>query len=133
MFLRLWTRAPWIQIKSSTGILIIRLRSRGPVRSARLLAILANNGRIKVMPTRNVNLTAELDRFVLEKVKRGRYENASEVVRAALRVLEREERHYEAKRAALRAAIDEGDARGVADGDVFTRVRGALNLPTTPR
>jgi antitoxin ParD1/3/4 len=85
------------------------------------------------MPTRNVNLTAELDRFVLEKVKRGRYENASEVVRAALRVLEREERQYEAKLAALRAAIDEGDASGVAEGDVFARVRTTLNLPKTPR
>jgi len=26
------------------------------------------------MPTRNVNLTEELDRFVLEKVESGRYE-----------------------------------------------------------
>jgi antitoxin ParD1/3/4 len=31
------------------------------------------------MPTRNVNLTDELDRFVLTKVESGRYENASEV------------------------------------------------------
>jgi antitoxin ParD1/3/4 len=46
--------------------------------------------------TRNVNLTDELDRFVLEKVKMGRYENASEVVRAALRTLEREEQQFEA-------------------------------------
>lgn len=36
------------------------------------------------MTTRNVNLTEELDRFVLSKVQSGRYENASEVVRAAL-------------------------------------------------
>ncbi len=36
------------------------------------------------MPTRNVNLTDELDRFVLTKVESGRYENASEVVRDAL-------------------------------------------------
>ena len=42
------------------------------------------------MPTRNVNLTDELDRFVAKKVKTGRYENASEVVRAGLRKLERE-------------------------------------------
>ena len=35
------------------------------------------------MPTRNVNLTDELDHFVLQKVESGRYENASEVVRAA--------------------------------------------------
>ena len=43
------------------------------------------------MPTRNVNLTTELDGFITSRVQSGRYENASEVVRAALRVLEREE------------------------------------------
>jgi antitoxin ParD1/3/4 len=80
------------------------------------------------MPTRNVNLTDELDRFVLAKVASGRYENASEVVRAALRVLEREEEEYDAKLAALRTAIDEGDASGVAEGDPFTRTREALKL-----
>ena len=82
------------------------------------------------MPTRNVNLTEELDRFVLEKVESGRYENASEVVRAALRTLEREVQQYEAKLAALRTAIDEGDASGIAEGNVFDRVRKTLNLPT---
>jgi antitoxin ParD1/3/4 len=82
------------------------------------------------MPTRNVNLTAELDRFVATKVKSGRYENASEVVRAGLRNLEREERQYELKLAALRAAIDEGDASGIAGGNVFRRVRKNLKLPS---
>ena len=81
------------------------------------------------MPTRNINLTIELDRFVATKVKSGRYENASEVVRAGLRNLEREERQYETKLAALRAAIDEGDASGIAKGDVFKRVRKKLKLP----
>src|SRR3989442_5355085 len=85
------------------------------------------------MPTRNVSLTDELDRFVAKKVKTGRYENASEVVRAGLRTLEREEQEYEAKLAALRAAIDEGDASGVAEGDVFGRVRKALKLPASSR
>jgi antitoxin ParD1/3/4 len=85
------------------------------------------------MPTRNVNLTAELDRFLLTKVKSGRYENASEVVRAALRTLEREEQQYEAKIAALRAAIDDGDATGPAKGNVFKRVRKTLKLPATRR
>jgi antitoxin ParD1/3/4 len=85
------------------------------------------------MPTRNVNLTDELDRFVLKKVKSGRYENASEVVRAALRTLEREDQEYEAKLTALRAAIDEGDASGVAEGDVFARVRKTLKLQPTRR
>ena len=85
------------------------------------------------MPTRNVNLTDELDHFVLQKVESGRYENASEVVRAALRTLEREEQRHEAKLAALRTAIDEGDASGIAEGNVFERVREKLNLPSTPR
>ena len=75
------------------------------------------------MPTRNVNLTEELDRFVLSKVESGRYENASEVVRSALRALEREEREYEAKLEALRAAIDEGMASGIFEGDPFEYVR----------
>jgi len=106
------------------------------------LAIFANRGKIDVdvhhqeragMPTRNVNLTDELDRFVLEKVRKGRYENASEVVRAALRTLERDEREYEAKLAALRTAIDEGDASGIAKGNVFARVRETLKLPPTQR
>ncbi len=76
-----------------------------------------------------MNLTEELDRFVLTKVESGRYENASEVVRAALRTLEREEQQYEAKLAGLRTAIDQGDASGIAEGDVLARVREALHLP----
>jgi antitoxin ParD1/3/4 len=84
------------------------------------------------MPTRNVNLTQELDSFVLARVESGRFENASEVVRAALRTLEREERLYEAKLEALRAAIDEGDASGIAEDDVFQQVREALHLEAIP-
>jgi len=99
------------------------------------LAIIANYGKLvdRIMPTRNVNLTEELDRFVLKKVKTGRYENASEVVRAALRTLEREEQEYEAKLAVLRAAIDEGDASGIAEDGVFERVRETLKLPKNRR
>jgi hypothetical protein len=54
------------------------------------------------MPTRNVNLTDELDQYGM-------------------------------KLAALRAMIDEGDASGVAEGNVFERVRKKLNLPRIPR
>jgi antitoxin ParD1/3/4 len=84
------------------------------------------------MPTRNVNLTVELDSFIMSRVESGRFENASEVVRSALRTLEREERVFEAKLAALRAAIDEGDASGVAEDDVFAQVRETLNDDETP-
>jgi antitoxin ParD1/3/4 len=78
------------------------------------------------MPTRNVNLTAELDRFVVETVASGRYENASEVVRAGLRALEEREQLRQAKLAALRGALEEGEKSGVAEGDAFRRVRAKL-------
>jgi antitoxin ParD1/3/4 len=81
------------------------------------------------MPTRNVNLTPELDRFVLTRIKSGRYENASEVMRAALRTLERDERAYEAKLSALRAAIKAGEDSGYAEPGSFDRVRAKFGLP----
>jgi antitoxin ParD1/3/4 len=74
------------------------------------------------MPTRNVSLTKELDQFVAAKVKEGLYANASEVMRSALRLLEKEEREYEEKMTALRAAIAEGDASGDAEEGVFERL-----------
>lgn len=85
------------------------------------------------MPTRNVNLTNELDSFILAKVESGRYENASEVVRAALRTLEREEQEFEAKLAALGTAIDAGDASGVAAGNPFDRIRQTLRISKKKR
>lgn len=71
------------------------------------------------MPTRNVNLTKELDRFIARSVKRGRYANASEVMRSALRLLEIEERENEEKLKVLRKAIAEGDASDSMDGEEF--------------
>ena len=65
------------------------------------------------MPTRNVNLTDELDSFVAYQLKSGRYENASEVVRDGLRMLVRAERQH---LATIRAAINQAKARGAADG-----------------
>ena len=57
------------------------------------------------MPTRNVNLTDELDNFVLAKVESGRYENASE----------------------------EGDASGVTEANSFERVRQTLKFSKKKR
>jgi antitoxin ParD1/3/4 len=75
-----------------------------------------------------VNLTEELDAFVLSKIENGRYENASEVVRAALRALEREEGEYALKLAALRTAIEEGMASGIFEGNPFEHVRKRRDL-----
>ncbi|TPG41855.1 type II toxin-antitoxin system ParD family antitoxin [Roseomonas nepalensis] len=40
---------------------------------------------------KNVSITPAMDHFIAVQVASGRYQNASEVVRAAIRALEREE------------------------------------------
>jgi antitoxin ParD1/3/4 len=69
--------------------------------------------------TMNVNLTPELVKFVQKRVKAGRYNSASEVVRDALRKeLEAEERRSEMDR-----LIDEGMASKAIDGELaFKRI-----------
>jgi antitoxin ParD1/3/4 len=60
------------------------------------------------MPTRNVNLTDRYDRFVAEQIEAGRFRNASEVMRAGLRLLENQTRADDAKLKVLRALAAEG-------------------------
>ena len=65
------------------------------------------------MPTRNINLTDTLDNLIEEEVASGRYQNASEVVRASLRMFEQRKREdamrLEVLHRALAVAIDEAD------------------------
>jgi len=74
------------------------------------------------MPTRNINLTDELDQFIEARLEGGRYANASEVVRAALRLLEHEEQLNDYKMAMLKQAIADGDASPDAEPGVFERL-----------
>ena len=60
------------------------------------------------MPTRNVNLTEYHDTFVTQLLESGRFRNASEVIRAGLRLLESQDREEQAKIEALRTAFKEG-------------------------
>jgi len=85
------------------------------------------------MPNRNVTLTPDLDDFVLTMVEGGRYANASEMVQAALRVLDREERAQKAKRAQVQPAVDVGDANRIAELDVFRKLWLAHQLPVAPQ
>ena len=80
------------------------------------------------MPSRftlNVSLTEHLSSFVEAQLASGRYSTASEVVRAALRLLERE----------ASAATYAGQAGGVRDGPEPQTVPGSVTstVPSLPR
>jgi antitoxin ParD1/3/4 len=63
------------------------------------------------MPT-NVHLTPELERFVRECVEAGRYNNASEVVRSALRLLQEADQRRRDFQDMLKEAEAEADRDG---------------------
>ena len=58
----------------------------------------------------SISLGSHFDDFIQNRISAGRYKNASEVIRAGLRLLEEEE----SKIVALRQAIHEGIDSGVA-------------------
>lgn len=62
------------------------------------------------MPTRNVVLTDHQAHFVEQLVTSGRYQNASEVLREGLRLVERRESEDEMRLSALRDAARVGIA-----------------------
>ena len=62
------------------------------------------------MPTRNVVLTDNQEQLVQSLVESGRYQNASEVIREGLRLIERREAEDAAKLEGLRTAAATGIA-----------------------
>ncbi len=62
------------------------------------------------MKTTSVALGTYFENFVRKKVEQGRYNNASEVIRAGLRLLEENESHLQE----LRMAIADGMNSGLA-------------------
>lgn len=63
------------------------------------------------MKTTSVALGTHFEDFIQESIQSGRYNNASEVVRSGLRLLEEREQ----KMAFLRAAIQEGLDSGIVE------------------
>ena len=71
------------------------------------------------MPTRNVNLTEHFDQFIESGINSGRFNNASEIIREGLLLLEQREQEESAKLEWLRGAAKEGfDA--IDRGDCIT-------------
>lgn len=78
------------------------------------------------MPTRNVVLTQVQAEFVERMVANGHYQNASEVLREGLRLVQAREAEQSAKLAALREAV----AVGIADIEAgrYTEFKDAASL-----
>ena len=78
--------------------------------------------------TVNISITPELDAFIQNRVKSGRYQTTSEVVREALRLLERHERERDEAFRKLKAKLKRGAGQAerseLIDGDeVFDELR----------
>lgn len=75
------------------------------------------------MPT-SVALSSHFETFVRDQVESGRYNNASEVVRAGLRLLEDQQKQAELQLDAMKAAIAAGLASGrsIPGDQVFDRL-----------
>ncbi len=81
----------------------------------------------------NVSLTEELAQFVDTKVSTGRYTSSSEVVREALRLMEKAERQEADRLQLLRTAwkdgIDSGDAGEIDFATLKAEARGRRAVP----
>ena len=76
--------------------------------------------RTVIMKTTSVALGSHFEDFIQTSIRSGRYNNASEVIRSGLRLLEAEEQRI----VALKAAIDEGLNSGVVkDFDPKTHLK----------
>jgi antitoxin ParD1/3/4 len=89
------------------------------------------------MPTRNVNLTAEQDAFVEEIVRAGKYQDASEAIRDAVRGLQHrlqaDDLQLELLRTQLQAgldALDRGAFTAVNDADLDAALDELAAAPT---
>jgi len=63
------------------------------------------------MKTTSVALGSYFDHFIYTTIQTGRYNNASEVVRAGLRMLEENEKRI----MELKSAIEDGERSGIAE------------------
>ena len=68
------------------------------------------------MVTRNVVLTESQDQLVQDLVASGRYQNASEALRAGLRLLEQEEAGLESLKQGLQKGLAQAQAGDLAEG-----------------
>ena len=78
----------------------------------------------------HVDLPEDVVRLAEAQVAAGRARSIEDVVRAGVAAIDQQ---YDEKLAALRTAIDEGDASGEFQGDAFAETRAKHGLTGTSR
>lgn len=79
------------------------------------------------MPTRNVVLTKHQEEFIETMIETGQYQNASEILREGLRLVENNQKSYAARLQAFKDAVqigedafDRGEYRQFSDVESLT-------------
>ncbi len=80
------------------------------------------------MATQIIPLLFEFEEFAAPLIARGRYPNSTEVLHAAMDALRRETLTEDEEDALLEAFAEEGEASGIAEGDVIGRICETLRL-----
>ena len=76
----------------------------------------------------SISLGSYFDNFIQSKISSGRFKNASEVVRAGLRLLEEEENKIIALREAIQEGIDSGIAHDLDPDSHLKKLKANKNL-----
>ena len=82
------------------------------------------------MPTTSIDLGEHFTNFIADLKESGRYRNASEAVRAGLRLLEEQEAEYQTKLENLRLALKEGEDSGestLSHAEIIAEAKAELN------
>lgn len=78
------------------------------------------------MRTTSVALGNYFENFVKSKISQGRYNNASEVIRAGLRLLEENENKLESLRSAIQEGIDSGIAYDFEPNEFLSKLKQSI-------
>lgn len=76
----------------------------------------------------SISLGNYFDRFIQGRISEGRFKNASEVVRAGLRLLEEEENRITVLREAIEEGIDSGIAHDFEQKSHLEKMKNKRNL-----
>lgn len=85
------------------------------------------------MPKTSISISDHFDGFISSQIANGRYDTASEVIRAALSLLEVQEMEFQTKQETLRTALTAGEASGDSELQIDDIIAAAKQNRQTKR